>query len=445
VSGRTKSYEWRRGQLLALKQFILDREAEITDALYNDFRKSAAETWFSETGLVLGEIVYALKHLKKWMKPRKVPTPLLYQVGKSYIQPEPVGVVLIIAPWNYPFQLCISPLVGALAAGNCAIVKPSELAPNTSKVIAKGLEEYLDRDAVRVVEGGVVETTMLLNERFDYIFFTGGTRVGQIVHEAATKHLTPVTLELGGKSPCIVHHDAALDVAASRIVWAKFLNGGQTCVAPDYLLVHESVENELIDQIKSAITKFYGENPKASDLYPRMIDNRHFNRLVNYLNDGEIIAGGETDEKERYIAPTILRNVSLDSPIMNEEIFGPILPVLTYSDVTDALSFINSRPKPLALYIFTESKILQEKVVRETQSGSACINELVLNYVIPGLPFGGTGQSGMGAYHGRASFDTFSHRKSIHKKATFIDPSIRYPPYSEAKLKLMKWIMKLTW
>ncbi|NTW50790.1 MAG: aldehyde dehydrogenase [Chlorobiales bacterium] len=445
ASGRTQSYDWRRKQLNALRQFILDREAEITDALYNDFRKSTSETWFTETGFELGEITHTLRHLKKWMKPQKVPTPLLYHVGKSYIQTEPYGVVLIIAPWNYPFQLCLSPLVGALAAGNCAILKPSELAPNISKVVAKGLNDYLDRDAVRVVEGGVAETTALLNERLDYIFFTGGTHVGQIVMEAAAKHLTPLTLELGGKSPCIVDHDAALDVAARRIIWGKFLNGGQTCIAPDYLFVHESVEKPLLEEIKLAITKFYGENPKASDVYPRIIDDRHFNRLVKYLKSEEIVTGGEIDEKERYIAPTVLRNVAPDSPVLTEEIFGPILPILTYSNLDEALSFINSRAKPLALYIFSESRDTQQRILSRTQSGGACINDTVLQIAVPDLPFGGIGHSGVGSYHGRTGFQTFSHQRSILRKATFFDPSIRYPPYSPAKLRLMKWVMKLTW
>ncbi len=437
---RTRDIAWRREQLRRLKRMVLEREADIFAALKEDLGKSTFESWVTETGFVISNIDYAIKRLRAWMKPEKVTTPLINQPGSSAVHREPLGVVLIIGAWNYPFQLVMSPLVGAIAAGNCVIVKPSEVSVNTSAVVAKGICDYLDPEGIRVIEGGVPETTALLKESFDHIFYTGGHNVGRIVMEAAAKHLTPVTLELGGKNPCIVDCNVNQAVAARRIVWGKFLNAGQTCVAPDYVLVHEKVETEFLDRMKSTVQQFYRANPKNSPDYPRIINQKHFNRLAALLDCGEVVTGGETDSSERYIAPTILRDVPVHSPVMDDEIFGPILPVLTVSHVDEAVSFINARPKPLALYIFSQDKRLQQRVLQRISSGGVCVNDVVVHVAVPELPFGGVGPSGMGAYHGRASFETFSHRKSVLSKSTRMDLPVRYPPYSESKLK---WIKRL--
>ena len=439
-SYRTRDIGWRLEQLRCLKTMVLEREADIFAALKQDLGKSTFESWVTETGFVVSDIDYAIKRLRAWMKPQKVSTPLINQPGSSAVHREPLGVILIIGAWNYPFQLVMSPLVGAIAAGNCTVVKPSEVSAETSAVVVRGICDYLDQDAIRVIEGGVPETTALLKERFDHIFYTGGRNVGRIVMEAAAKHLTPVTLELGGKNPCIVDCNVNLAVAARRIVWGKFLNAGQTCVAPDYVLVHEKVEPEFLDRMKSAVQQFYGANPKDSLDYPRIINERHFKRLKDLLDCGEVVTGGETDRGERYIAPTILRDVPPNSPVMDDEIFGPILPVLTVSHVDEAISFINARPKPLALYIFSQDKRLQQRVLQRTSSGGVCVNDVVVHVAVPELPFGGVGASGTGAYHGRASFETFSHRKSVLRKSMRVDLPVRYPPYSVSKLK---WIKRL--
>ncbi len=437
-SGVTRPLEWRLSQLRQFAAMLRDNEPAMIEALQQDLGKPEFEAWLGETGFMMGDVNYAIKHLRKWMKPKKVKAPMAVQPGKARVYSEPLGVVLIIAPWNYPIQLALAPLVGALAAGNCAVIKPSEVAPASSALMAKLIPKYFDRDAVAVVEGAVPETTTLLAQRFDYIFYTGNGTVGRIVMEAAAKHLTPVTLELGGKSPAIVDRDVDLDVAARRIAWGKWFNAGQTCVAPDYVLVHESVEQPLLERLRAAVRDFYGEDPKQSPNYARIVNERHHARLSRLLDSGEKVVGGQTDVSEKYIAPTVLRNVDPSSPVMADEIFGPILPVLTVKDVDAAIQFINERPKPLALYVFTKDKEHARRVLSRTSSGGACVNDAVSHLGVPELPFGGVGASGMGAYHGKSSFDTFTHKKSVLDKPTYVDPSLRYPPYGHDKLKWAK-------
>jgi aldehyde dehydrogenase (NAD+) len=438
--GRTRGIEWRKKQLEGLKRMLAEREPEILEALRADVGKPALEAYTAEIAFTAAELDYTLKRLASWMAPERVPTPLVTQPGTSRIHKEPLGVVLVIGPWNYPFQLVIAPLVGALSAGNCVLIKPSEVAPATSSLVARWLPEYVDPECVKVVEGAVPETTALLAERFDHIFYTGNGAVGRVVMEAAAKHLTPVTLELGGKSPCFVDRDVDLDVAVKRIVWGKFYNAGQTCVAPDYLLVHEAVLASTLTRLKETIREFYGEDPKRSPDYGRIVNARHHQRLVRLLDDGEVVTGGQADEADRYLAPTVLKNVPDAAPVMQDEIFGPILPVLSVSSVDEAIAIVNRRPKPLALYVFSSDTENQQKVIERTSSGGATINHAQLHLLVPGLPFGGVGPSGMGAYHGRMSFDTFTHRKAVLKKPTSIDPPIIYPPYTESKAK---WLRRL--
>ena len=376
------------------------------------------------------------------MKPERMRAPWLLWPSSARIHREPFGVVLIVSPWNYPLQLALAPLVGALAAGNCAVIKPSELAPATSSFLAATLLRYLDPECVQVVEGGPSEAEALLAERWDYIFYTGSPRVGRMVMEAAAKHLTPVTLELGGKSPCIVDRSANLRVAARRIMWGKLMNAGQVCIAPDYVLVDETVEAELLTHMAAAIKEFYGEDPRRSPDFARIVNQRHFRRIMRLIDGGgEIYLGGESCEDELYIAPTILTKSSLDSPIMQEEIFGPILPVLTVKSTDEAIAFINKREKPLALYLFAEEARVKRQVISGTSSGAITVNYPSVHAAMTCLPFGGVGNSGMGAYHGRASFETFSHRKSVFTKGTWPDPSLAYPPLSKLKERIIRKLM----
>lgn len=440
-SGVTRSYQWRIEQLGKLRSLLVEGETELIGALSKDLGKSDFEGWLTEAHFTRMELDHTVKHLKQWMKPRRVPASLLHQPSKCIVQREPLGVVLIMGPWNYPAQLTLGPLIGALAAGNCAIIKPSELAPATSAWIAKRLPDYISSAYVRVIEGGIKETTEVLQERYDHICFTGSGNVGRVVMEAAAKHLTPVTLELGGKSPCIVDEDVDLDVAVRRIVAGKFMNAGQTCVAPDYVLVHERVEAAFLAKITQVVKDFYGENAKTSPDLGRIINNRHFERLQKLMKDGTVVVGGQTDAATRFVAPTVLKDVSPDSAIMQEEIFGPLLPVLRVSSVRDAVDFVNARPKPLALYVFTSNHAARDLVLERTSSGGACVNECVLHLGVPELPFGGVGPSGMGAWHGQHSFETFSHRKSVMIKSSAIDPAFRYPPYTEDKKRWIKRLM----
>ena len=439
--GTTRDITWRRSQLLALEAFLVEREQDIAAALHDDFRKSPAETFLTETGYLRGEIRFALKYLKLWMKPHRVSIPHIYQPGQGFYTPEPYGVVLIIGAWNYPLNLCLAPLISAIAAGNCAVVKPSEHARHTSKVIAEGLFHYLDKNAFCVIEGGEETSKALLEEHFDYLFFTGSKAIGREVMHAAAKHLTPLTLELGGKCPCIVEADVDLRVAARRIVWAKFLNGGQTCIAPDYVFVHKGVEDELLGYMQEAVTEFYGADPQLSPDYPRIVNEHNFNRLEKLLSGSSPWSGGLTDRDEYYVAPTILKGVTLDSEVMQSEIFGPLLPVLSYRDIGEALEGIQRGPKPLALYLFSAERKVQERVVRQSCSGGVCINDFLFQASIPGLPFGGIGSSGFGAYHGHAGFDTFSFKRSVLTRSLYPDPDLRYPPYTSRKLRFLKFLV----
>jgi aldehyde dehydrogenase (NAD+) len=437
-TGRTRPVEWRREQLRRMNAMLVEREGDLLDALAADLGKPRIEAWATDVGIVINEVEHALRHLAGWMKPERVWTPLAQRPGRATVHREPVGVALVIAPWNYPVHLLLLPMVGALAAGNCVVGKPSEVTAHTSATLARIVPEYLDREAVAVVEGGVPETQALLGECFDHIFYTGNGRVGRVVMEAAAKHLTPVTLELGGKSPAIVDEHVNLDVAARRIAFGKFLNAGQTCVAPDYVLVARGREDELISGIGGAIRDFYGADPARSPDYARIVNDAHFQRLEQLLDGGAAAVGGETNAAQRYIAPTVLRDVPPDSPVMAEEIFGPILPVLPVADVDEAIRFVNDRDRPLALYLFSESQEVQGRVLAETTSGGGCVNTTVMHVAVPELPFGGVGASGMGAYHGKESFDVFSHKKSVLTKPTRPDPKIGYPPYTRLKERLIR-------
>ncbi|MDZ8184494.1 MAG: aldehyde dehydrogenase family protein [Nostoc sp. ChiSLP02] len=438
-SGKTKDVNFRIEQLQTLKQAILENTEEIIQALEADLHKPVVETYLTEIS-VIKDIDYAIKHIKAWTTPKKAPVSLDFFSYSARIYPEPLGVVLIIGPWNYPFNLIISPLIGAIAAGNCAIIKPSEIASHTSTIVAKIFTKYFQPNYIAVVEGGVEASQKLLAEKFDHIFFTGGTAIGKIIMAAAAKHLTPVTLELGGKSPCIVDTEINLEHTARRITWGKFINGGQTCIAPDYLVVDKKIKKDLIDEIKKCIKEFYGDNPADSPDFARIISQKHFDRLVKFLEDGEVTIGGETKASERYIAPTIIDNVSLEDSVMQEEIFGPILPIIEYSDITEAIALINSKPKPLALYLFSQNKNLQKRVLQETSSGGVCINDTIMHVGVSSLPFGGVGDSGIGNYHGKASFDTFSHYKSVLQNSFWIDLKWRYAPY-QSKLPLIKKLL----
>jgi aldehyde dehydrogenase (NAD+) len=438
-NGKTKDVTFRIEQLKILKQAISEYEQLIIQALQADLHKPEFEIYATEI-FSIKEIDYVIKNLFNWTKPKKAAVPWEFFSYSAKIYPEPLGVVLIIGTWNYPFQLIISPLIGAIAAGNCAVIKPSELAPHTSSIIAEMIGKYFDPTYIAILEGGVETNQKLLMEKFDHIFFTGGTAVGKIIMEAAAKHLTPVTLELGGKSPCIVDTDINLEHTVRRITWGKFLNAGQTCIAPDYLLVNKKIKQDLVDGLQKCLKEFYGDNPDHSPDYARIINQKQFDRLVNFLKYGEVIIGGETKPSELYIAPTLIDHVSLEEPIMQEEIFGPILPIIEYTDIAEAIALINSRPKPLALYLFSQNENLQKRVLQETSSGGVCINDTVMQCGVSSLPFGGVGDSGIGNYHGKASFDTFSHDKSVLQNSFWLDLKWRYAPY-KGKLAFLKRLL----
>ncbi|KMM35800.1 aldehyde dehydrogenase [Guptibacillus hwajinpoensis] len=416
-SGKTKDVQYRLNALTKLKEIMTSHEQEILDALKADLNKPEVETKRAEIGLVIGEINFMIENLSSWATTQEVETPSTHEGATSFIISEPYGSALVIAPWNYPIQLALAPLAGAIAAGNCAVLKPSELTPHTSSLLAKMINENFSEEYLRVVEGEVETSTALLKEKFDYIFFTGSTGVGKIVAEAAAKHLTPTTLELGGKSPAIVHEDADLDETATRIARSKFANAGQTCVAPDYLLVHRSVKDQLIAKMQEVITATYGENVSENLEFPHVVSERHFDRLHQFLNDGETVVGGNSDRSRLFIEPTILDHISWEDSIMQDEIFGPILPVLVYDELPKAIDAIVERPKPLALYLFTDNEKVQDDVLTKISFGGGAINDAINHMTTHYLPFGGVGNSGMGAYHGKASFDTFSHFKSILKRS----------------------------
>jgi aldehyde dehydrogenase (NAD+) len=440
ASGRTRDIAWRRAQLEALRRLCVEGEPQLVAALQADFGKPAFETKLAETRAVVWEIDHALPRLARWMRGRRAAVPWALWPGSARIMPEPLGVVLVIAPWNYPVQLSLSPLIGALSAGNCAVLKPSELTPRTSETLAELVPRYLDHDAVAVVTGGAEASTALLAERLDHIFFTGGARVGRIVMEAAAKHLTPATLELGGKSPCVVAADADLGVTAERIVWGKFLNAGQTCVAPDYVLVERKRHDALLDALAATIARFFGPDPKASPNLARIVTEKHAERLAGYLAGGRVVIGGTVDLASRYVAPTVLADVNTDAPVMREEIFGPILPVIAVDSIDAAIGFINARDKPLALYLFTGDASVRDAVIARTSSGGVVVNDVVVHLGVPGLPFGGVGNSGFGRYHGQAGFECFSNPKGVLRRHLWREAPLRLPPHSDAKLR---WIDRL--
>lgn len=436
--GLTQTIKYRIHQLNKLEEAILQYEDKILEALKKDLNKSSYEAYMTEIGTVLMEINFVRKRLIKWMKPKKVKTPLSLFPGKSVTYFEPLGVVLIISPWNYPFQLAIMPLVGAIAAGNCAMIKPSEYSTHTSEVVKDLIESTFGSNYIQVVMGGKEESTALLQEKFDLIFFTGSPEVGKVIMEAASKHLTPVVLELGGKSPCIVEASADIKLAAKRILWGKMLNAGQTCVAPDYVLVQKDVKEALLQEMKEVLNQYYAEN--TYDLLPKIISPRHFNRLKQLLENETILMGGKVDETHQQISATLVEG-SWDCPIMKEEIFGPILPILTFEKIEELIEKVNAQPKPLALYLFTNQKQVSKKVLKEIPFGGGCINDTIMHLATPFLPFGGVGNSGMGAYHGKTSFDAFSHQKSVLMKSRHLDLAFRYPPFNK-KLNFLKRFMK---
>lgn len=438
---KTKDVSFRISLLKALKQEIISREQDIFEALHKDFKKSSFEAFLSENGLVIAEINLAIKNLKRWSKPERVKSSILLFPSKDYIYKAPYGTVLIIGPWNYPFQLAINPLIMAIAAGNTVVLKPSGLTPNTSQLVADIVKNIFPKEMATVIQGGVDVSTELLKQHWDYIFFTGSVSVGKIIAQAAAENLTPVTLELGGKSPCIIDDTTDLKLTAKRLVWGKFFNGGQTCIAPDYLIVKVSIKNKLIELLKHEIIKTYGNASNSKD-YPRVINHKNFMRLTHLINDVNIAFGGDYNEDELYISPTLIDEPSLESDVMKDEIFGPILPILSYENEDDIASIIWHFERPLSLYIFSKNKRFIKNTIEKFSFGGGVVNDTLIHYGNANLPFGGIGASGIGAYHGKFGFDTFSHNKAIVKRGNWFDPPLRYAPYSKGKLKLIKTLFK---
>ncbi|WP_294375643.1 aldehyde dehydrogenase [uncultured Clostridium sp.] len=441
---KTKDISFRIQQLKKLKNGVKKYEKDILKALYKDLKKHENESYMSEVGFIYNSINHMIKNLKKWARPKKKLTPIYLMPAKSFIENEPYGSVLIIGPYNYPFQLIIEPLAGAISAGNTVVLKPSEMTPNVSFIIKKIINELFEEDYIACVEGGINTNTALINSRFDYIFFTGSASVGKIIMKAAAQNLIPVTLELGGKSPVIVDETADIKEAAKRIIWGKTMNAGQTCVAPDYVVVHESVKDELIDNMKSAIEQFFGKDIEESRSFGRIINDKHFNRIKTILEEDKdkIIFGGKCNKEDRYIEPTLIETHSFKCASMKEEIFGPILPIISYNNLDDIIEKIKTLPMPLALYIFTTNKKSEMKIMNMIRSGNVCINDTISHLANPYIPFGGVGDSGMGAYHGEDSFRTFSHRKGILKKPAKLGIPLLYPPFTEKQLKIIKKFLK---
>ncbi|XP_008154457.2 aldehyde dehydrogenase family 3 member A2 isoform X4 [Eptesicus fuscus] len=442
-SGRSRPLRFRLQQLEALRRMVQERERDILAAIASDLSKSELNAYSQEVITILGEVDLVLEQLPEWITATPAKKNLLTMMDEAYVQPEPLGVVLIIGAWNYPFVLTMQPLIGAIAAGNAVIIKPSELSENTAKILAKLLPQYLDQDLYVVVNGGVDETTELLKQRFDHILYTGNTAVGKIVMAAAAKHLTPVTLELGGKSPCYIDRDCDLDVACRRIAWGKYMNCGQTCIAPDYILCEPSLQSQIVQKIKETVKEFYGENIKESPDYERIVNLRHFKRLLSLLEGQKIAFGGETDEATCYIAPTVLTDVDPETKVMQEEIFGPILPIVPVKNADEAITFINEREKPLALYVFSHNSKLVRRMIDCTSSGGVTANDVIMHFTLSSLPFGGVGSSGMGAYHGKHSFDTFSHQRPCLLKSLKRESAnkLRYPPNSQSKVDWAKFFL----
>ena len=442
ATGATLPTSFRRQALDALRASILRHENDINDALMQDLGKSPSETYMCETGMTLAELSYMRSHLSRWARRRHVLSPLAQFPSDSFTVREPYGVTLILSPWNYPFMLCMEPLIGALAAGNCCVLKPSAYSPATSAVIRTIVAECFPPEYVTVVEGGRAENQALLEQRFDYIFFTGGVNVGREVMRRAAEHLTPVSLELGGKSPCVVTADARIDVAAKRIAFGKLLNCGQTCVAPDYVLVDRRVKGELVAALTRHITAMVGEDATKNDEYVHMVNEKHFDRVLGLIDPAKVVFGGRSDRATLRIAPTIMDNVTAQDAVMGEEIFGPVLPILTHDNLDEAVAFINDRPHPLALYLFSEDRAVQQRFLDAVPFGGGCINDTIIHLATSRMGFGGVGQSGMGSYHGKKSFDTFSHEKSVVKKSTLIDLPVRYAPYSRLKDRLLRVFLR---
>lgn len=440
-SGVTMDTSFRINQLKILKKAIIDNEEKILNALKEDLNKSPFEAYETEIGVVLHEISHVAANLHRWVMPSKVRTPLMNFPSKSYIYSEPYGTALVMAPWNYPFQLAIAPLIGSISAGNCTVIKPSEYSTKTTEVLCSLIRDNFDPRYIAVIEGGREINSLILEEKFDFIFFTGSVAVGKIVMGAAAKYLTPVVLELGGKSPCIVDKNVDIERAAKRIAWGKFLNAGQTCVAPDYVYVHRDIKDDFIKSMRKHILSFYGDNPKNSNDYPRIINERHHKRLVKLLDEDKIIEGGEYDEKKLYISPTIMEGVTWEDPVMDDEIFGPILPLIEYEKLEEVINTVNSHPKPLALYVFSKNNAVIDRVLKSVSFGGGCVNDTIMHLSTPYLPFGGVGESGTGGYHGKASFEAFSHKKSILKRPFSFEMEFRYPPYGD-KIGFLRKVLK---
>ena len=440
-SGATRSYAFRKQQLLSLRDAILDNEKEIYSALYQDLKKPSEEAYATEIGMVLMEIRIALKNLRKWTRPERVPTNLLNLPSSSKIIHDPLGVVFIIAPWNYPFQLLILPLVGAIAAGNAVMLKPSELAPATAALLEKMIRSIFPSRYISIAtgDGALLIPPMIRGFRFDHIFYTGGTEVGKRIYQLAAEQLVPVTLELGGKNPAVIEKDADLDIAAKKIAIGKFLNAGQTCVAPDYLLIHSSVRENFLKKLRETINRFYGDDAEAGGSYGRIINEKRFDQLVEYISEGKIVFGGRHDREKLFIAPTILEDIPAGAALMKQEIFGPLLPVFTYETMEEALKFIAANPSPLAFYLFTQNAQTEQKWMESLSFGGGCVNNTLWHLSNYHLPFGGIGNSGMGAYHGKHSFYRFTHAKPVMKTPRWFDPAVKYPPFTGK----MKWIKKL--
>lgn len=441
ATGKTKNVSYRIESLKKLKKEILNNEKQIKEALKKDLNKSYSESYMTEIGMTLSELSYVMKHTKKWSKKKIVPTPIVHFPAISFKSPEPYGVTLILAPWNYPFMLLMEPLIGAIAAGNTVILKPSEFAPHTANIIEKIITNCFDQEYVTVIQGEKEVSQALIDSKVDYIFYTGGTKVGKIVMESAAKNLVPVTLELGGKSPCIIDEKYNIKLAAKRLVFGKLLNAGQTCIAPDYVLVNKKVKKELIEWVQIYLHEFLGENILNNEDYPKIINQRHFERLNLLMKNQKITLGGNSNKETLKIEPTILDNPQRESMVMNEEIFGPILPMIEYEDIQEAINYIQSYEKPLALYLFTNDKKLENKILNEISFGGGCINDTIIHIANSNMDFGGVGYSGVGGYHGKASFDTFSHERSITKKYA-LDLPLRYMPYKNWKDKLVRIFMK---
>lgn len=440
-TGKTHDLNFRLDILRRLRSEIIDREQDIIEALWKDFHKPACEVLSSETRFVISELNLAIRKLKRWARPERVRTPIVHFIATSYVYHQPYGNVLILSPWNFPFQLSMVPLLSAVAAGNCVVLKTSQRVPHTTRVI-ESIIKNLPGEMVVTINGDHALSEYLLDSKFDYIFFTGSTKTGRYVMEKAAATMTPLSLELGGKSPCVVAADARLDYAAKRIAWGKFYNGGQTCVAPDYIVIDRKIRDQFLDLLTREIKSFYGENPAQSSDLPHMINSESVKRLASFMSSGTVVTGGAFDEKECYVSPTVIKDVKPDDPVMQQEIFGPVLPVIDFNELSEVYTIIEKNPDPLAVYIFTKNRLLAREFIRNTRSGSAAINDVVIQFGSPYLPFGGIGPSGIGRYHGKYSFETFSNTRGVMVKSNLIDLFLRYPPYDKLKERVFKWFMR---